>query len=288
MTETLQALGGSRSPSACRGSTRWRSGRRCARARSPPTATEPSSVPVPPPTGMRAAPAGRHRMPPSTGPGALNSLTAMMEAASSHVPVARDLQPDPVGAARPKGAVICTSCPISSPSFAPLVKHAERVDTAQVIPEVLARAWAIALMPPSGPVYVEIPVDLLTAEAGAGAAADAPAEPLPAPARRLGDRDGGGRAARGPAPCDLGGWRRDPIGRAGRAPQAGRAARCAGRHDLHGQRGATGRASPGGGVRLRRGRLPGAAPAPPTSSSASAPSSAPRRPRSTRCSSMDA
>ena len=50
----------------------------------------------------------------STGPGALNSLTAVMEAAGSHVPVvAISSQIPPICSGA--GAATCTSCPISSP-----------------------------------------------------------------------------------------------------------------------------------------------------------------------------
>ena len=161
----------------------------------------------------------------STGPGALNSLTAVMEAASSHVPViaiSSQIPSELLG----HGRGYLHELPDQLASFAPLVKHAERAESADAIPEVLARAWRIALTPPSGPVYVEIPVDLLTAEVGAGAAADPPAELVPAPAPPPSEIATGACAelrAR-PAPGDLGGRRRDPLGRAGRAGAAGRAA----------------------------------------------------------------
>lgn len=111
----------------------------------------------------------------STGPGALNSLTALMEAASSHVPVvaiSSQIPSDLVG----RGRGFLHELPDQLASFAPLVKHATRVLSVDSIPDVLARAWEIALTPPSGPVYVEIPVDLLKAPAAA------------APARRFGAR----------------------------------------------------------------------------------------------------
>jgi acetolactate synthase-1/2/3 large subunit len=50
-------------------------------------------------------------------------------------------------------------------SFSPVVKYAAGAESIDAIPDLLAEAWTIALTPPSGPVYVEIPVDLLTAEA---------------------------------------------------------------------------------------------------------------------------
>jgi acetolactate synthase-1/2/3 large subunit len=50
-------------------------------------------------------------------------------------------------------------------SFRPLVKQATRAESAEAIPELLAQAWRVALTPPSGPVFLEIPVDLLSAPA---------------------------------------------------------------------------------------------------------------------------
>ncbi len=101
----------------------------------------------------------------STGPGALNSLTAIMEAASSHVPVVAVSSQIPaplIGA----GRGYLHELPDQLASFRPLVKHAVRARSADAIPELLARAWQVAVTPPSGPVYVEIPVDLLRADVG--------------------------------------------------------------------------------------------------------------------------
>ncbi|MFZ0089085.1 MAG: thiamine pyrophosphate-binding protein [Solirubrobacteraceae bacterium] len=97
----------------------------------------------------------------STGPGALNSLTAVMEAASAHVPIvaiASQIPSDMVG----RGRGYLHELTDQLASFAPLVKHAVRAESAASIPGLLAEAWRIAGAPPSGPVYVEIPVDLLT------------------------------------------------------------------------------------------------------------------------------
>ena len=102
----------------------------------------------------------------STGPGALNSLTALMEAATSHVPVvaiSSQIPSDLVG----RGRGFLHELPDQLASFRPLVKHAARVMSVDAIPEMLAQAWRIALTPPSGPVYLEIPVDLLKAPANA-------------------------------------------------------------------------------------------------------------------------
>ena len=103
----------------------------------------------------------------STGPGALNSLTALMEAASAHVPVlaiSSQIPADLVG----RGRGYLHELPDQLASFAPIVKHAARAHSIEAIPGLLAQAWRIALTPPSGPVYLEIPVDLLGAPAPGG------------------------------------------------------------------------------------------------------------------------
>jgi len=99
----------------------------------------------------------------STGPGALNSLTALMEAASSHVPVvaiASQIPQDLIG----RGRGYLHELPDQLASFAPVVKWAARAERCEALPELLAEAWRRALTPPSGPVFLEIPVDILTAE----------------------------------------------------------------------------------------------------------------------------
>src|SRR5262245_50187680 len=99
----------------------------------------------------------------STGPGALISLAALMEAASAHVPVvavASQIPSELVG----KGRGYLHELPDQIASFSPVVKWAARADSTAAIPELLAEAWRRSLTPPSGPVFVEIPVDLLNTE----------------------------------------------------------------------------------------------------------------------------
>ncbi len=103
----------------------------------------------------------------STGPGALNSLTALMEAASAHVPVVAVSSQIPshlIG----RGRGYLHELPDQLASFAPIVKDAARAQSIESIPGLLARAWRTALTPPSGPVYLEIPADLLSAPAPGG------------------------------------------------------------------------------------------------------------------------
>ena len=99
----------------------------------------------------------------STGPGALVSLAALMEAASAHVPVvaiASQIPRELIG----QGRGYLHELDDQLASFSPVVKFAARATSAEEVPELLSNAWATALRPPSGPVFVEIPVDLLTEE----------------------------------------------------------------------------------------------------------------------------
>jgi acetolactate synthase-1/2/3 large subunit len=100
----------------------------------------------------------------STGPGALNSLTAVMEAASSHVPlvlISSQIPSDLIG----RGRGYLHELPDQLGAFATLVKGAWRASSIESVPGLLQRAFERALTPPSGPVFVEIPVDVLTAGA---------------------------------------------------------------------------------------------------------------------------
>ena len=102
----------------------------------------------------------------STGPGALISLAALMEAASAHVPVvaiASQIPRDLIGV----GRGFLHELPDQKASFEPVVKWAARAEDAGDIPKLVAEAWRRALTPPSGPVFLEIPVDLLAGETDA-------------------------------------------------------------------------------------------------------------------------
>jgi acetolactate synthase-1/2/3 large subunit len=99
----------------------------------------------------------------STGPGALISLASLMEAASSHVPlvaVASQIPRDLIG----RGRGYLHELPDQIASFAPVVKWSARAESDAEVPELLAEAWQRALTPPTGPVFVEIPVDILGAD----------------------------------------------------------------------------------------------------------------------------
>ncbi|TML20914.1 MAG: thiamine pyrophosphate-binding protein, partial [Actinobacteria bacterium] len=77
--------------------------------------------------------------------------------------------------------------PDQGASFAPLVKSTARAASTDEIPSVLAEAWRRARTPPSGPVYVEVPFDVL----------HAPAEV------DVGDLDGAREPGALPAPAEL-------------------------------------------------------------------------------------
>jgi acetolactate synthase I/II/III large subunit len=118
----------------------------------------------------------------STGPGALNSLTALMESASAHVPVvaiSSQIPRDMIG----RGRGFLHDLPDQRASFEPIVKRAWRAESAGGLPELLAEAWRVALKPPSGPVYVEVPVDVLDGPAPVAPpmTLDAAQRPLPPP-----------------------------------------------------------------------------------------------------------
>lgn len=114
----------------------------------------------------------------STGPGALMSLAGLMEAETSSVPVvAISSQIPRAGLGAGRGYI--HELRDQRASFEPVVKRTFAVREPEEIPEVIAAAWAAALEPPSGPTYVEIPVDVL----GATTTAEPPAGParIPAP-----------------------------------------------------------------------------------------------------------
>jgi len=101
----------------------------------------------------------------STGPGAFMTLAPLMEAFTAFVPVvvvSSQIRAEAIG----RGRGHLHETPDQSASFAPLVKWTGRAERAEEIPEVLAEAWRRAATAPQGPVYVEVPYDVLQAQAG--------------------------------------------------------------------------------------------------------------------------
>ncbi|MGP3961613.1 thiamine pyrophosphate-binding protein [Nonomuraea sp. 3N208] len=97
----------------------------------------------------------------STGPGALGTLPALMESRAAGVPVlgiSSQIPADGLGGRR-KGYL--HELPDQAASFRDVVKSVHVVRTAGQIVPALAQAWEIALTAPAGPVWVEIPQDVL-------------------------------------------------------------------------------------------------------------------------------
>jgi acetolactate synthase I/II/III large subunit len=123
----------------------------------------------------------------STGPGALISLGSLMEASSSHVPlvaIASQIPSDLVG----RGRGYLHELADQMASFAPIVKSVARASAHEEISELLTDAWVRARTPPTGPVFVEIPVDLLASETDVLAAKEKAISDRPTPATK-GDFD---------------------------------------------------------------------------------------------------
>jgi thiamine pyrophosphate-dependent acetolactate synthase large subunit-like protein len=102
----------------------------------------------------------------TTGPGAANTLAAVGEAWASRQPVLVIATDIPSTARRPgvwRG--VLHEATDQAAMFMPVVKEAIRVHSAGEIGPAVTRAIQTALAPPSRPVYVEIPTDLLDAEA---------------------------------------------------------------------------------------------------------------------------
>jgi acetolactate synthase I/II/III large subunit len=124
----------------------------------------------------------------STGPGAFMTLAPLMEAFMAFVPVvvvASQIDAEAIG----KGRGELHETPDQAASFAPLVKWTARVGSAAEIPPVLAEAWRRAATPPQGPVYVEVPFDVLNASANVEVAGELDGSPTPVPLPSAADLD---------------------------------------------------------------------------------------------------
>jgi thiamine pyrophosphate-dependent acetolactate synthase large subunit-like protein len=112
----------------------------------------------------------------TSGPGAANTVAATGEAMASGSPVLVIASDISTALRRPgvyRGALHET--PDQAAMFAPLVKQATTVAAANEVGAAVEAAVHCALEPSSGPVYVGIPTDLLSADAGVRMAVD-PAE----------------------------------------------------------------------------------------------------------------
>lgn len=102
----------------------------------------------------------------STGPGALQTLAGLQEAASASVPVLGISSQVPVAGLGGGRRGYLHELPDQRASFRDVVKHARVVRAASQIPSALAEAWEIAASAPTGPVWLEIPQDVLLGPAG--------------------------------------------------------------------------------------------------------------------------
>ncbi|MPY63648.1 thiamine pyrophosphate-binding protein [Streptomyces spongiae] len=100
----------------------------------------------------------------STGPGALTSLAALQEAASASAPVLAISSQIPTAGLGGGRHGYLHELPDQSASFRGVVKSVHTVRTQSQIPSAIAAAWKSALSAPHGPVWVEIPQDVLLAE----------------------------------------------------------------------------------------------------------------------------
>jgi acetolactate synthase I/II/III large subunit len=118
----------------------------------------------------------------STGPGALMSLAGLQEAETTGVPVVCICSEIPRdGLRRNRGFVHELRDQIAH--FRPLVKGAFSVMSDETLPDMLAEAWRVALTPPSGPVFVQIPVDVLSGATGVPPVERLDGAPAPRPPR---------------------------------------------------------------------------------------------------------
>nr|WP_203689123.1 thiamine pyrophosphate-binding protein [Streptomyces sp. SID12488] len=100
----------------------------------------------------------------STGPGALTSLAALQEAAAASAPVLAISSQIPTAGLGGGRHGYLHELPDQQASFRGVVKSVHTVRTQSQIPSVIADAWKSALTAPHGPVWVEIPQDVLMAE----------------------------------------------------------------------------------------------------------------------------
>ncbi|MET8688952.1 thiamine pyrophosphate-binding protein [Streptomyces sp. NPDC004732] len=99
----------------------------------------------------------------STGPGALTSLAALQEAAAGSSPVLAIGSQVPVAGLGGGRHGYLHELRDQQASFRDVVKSVHTVRTASQIPSAVAAAWESALTAPHGPVWVEIPQDVLLA-----------------------------------------------------------------------------------------------------------------------------
>ncbi|WP_328496183.1 thiamine pyrophosphate-binding protein [Streptomyces sp. NBC_00414] len=119
----------------------------------------------------------------STGPGALTSLAALQEAAAASAPVLAISSQIPTAGLGGGRHGYLHELPDQQASFRGVVKSVHTVRTQSQIPSAIAEAWESALTAPHGPVWVEIPQDVLLAETALPAVTAVDAAPHDLPPR---------------------------------------------------------------------------------------------------------
>jgi thiamine pyrophosphate-dependent acetolactate synthase large subunit-like protein len=125
----------------------------------------------------------------TTGPGAANTLGALGEAWASGSPVVVVATDIPTALRRPgvyRGAL--HEATDQEAMFKPVTKHTMRVADPSALGQAIVEAYAIALAPPTRPVYLEVPTDVLSAAVEEPAARVEAPPPYPAhspPEKRL-------------------------------------------------------------------------------------------------------
>ncbi len=99
----------------------------------------------------------------TTGPGAANTLAAVGEAQAAHSPVVV-IASDIAASLRTPGVYrgVLHECRDQGGMFAPVTKGVLRASDAAELGDLVVRALALALAPPTGPVYLEVPTDLFS------------------------------------------------------------------------------------------------------------------------------
>jgi acetolactate synthase-1/2/3 large subunit len=120
----------------------------------------------------------------STGPGALLTLASLQESRAASVPVLGISSQIPVAGLGGGRHGYLHELPDQQASFRDVVKSVHVVRRASQIPTALREAWTSAATAPYGPVWVEIPQDVLLGPAGippitSVTATPPPLEPLP-------------------------------------------------------------------------------------------------------------
>ncbi|WP_103350476.1 thiamine pyrophosphate-binding protein [Amycolatopsis sp. CA-128772] len=120
----------------------------------------------------------------STGPGALLTLASLQESRAASVPVLGISSQVPVAGLGGGRHGYLHELPDQQASFRDVVKSVHVVRRASQLPTALREAWTSAATAPYGPVWVEIPQDVLLGPAGVPpitsvSAAPASLEPLP-------------------------------------------------------------------------------------------------------------